>query len=132
MKDWKIKQEIYHRLNIQHDDDLSTKDIQISTNIIEDAIKYFNERDLGWLYPAKSYMVAICYAKWIAKEFNENRMDLLNDPDLLHGNDPYFVPYTQDPDTYIGIFQKINSWDFDESAGMVPDVRSYFEKEFML
>jgi hypothetical protein len=27
---------------------------------------------------------------------------------------------------------KINHWSFDESAGMVPDVKSYFMKEFML
>lgn len=130
--DWKIRQEIFHRLQTEHDDDLNTKNIIISNNTVNDAIKYFNERDIGWIYPAKSYMVGLCYARWLAKEFGGRPLEYLEDPDLLYGNDPYFVTYSLDPKTYIQILDQIGGWDFNESLGMVPDVRKYFEEEFML
>lgn len=130
--DWKIRQEIFHRLQTEHDDDLNTKNIIISDNTVNDAIKYFNQRDIGWIYPAKSYMVGLCYARWLAKEFGGRPLEYLEDPDLLYGNDPYFVTYSLDAKTYIQILDQIGGWDFDESLGMVPDVRKYFEEEFML
>ena len=103
MKDWKIKQELYHRLNVVHEDDLSKVNIQKTNNVVDDAIKYFNERDIGWIYPSKSYVVAICYAWWLSHDFQEDFADLLNDKDLLYGNDPYFKPYSEDTDTYNAI-----------------------------
>jgi protochlorophyllide reductase len=69
MEDWKIRQELYHRLNTVHDDDLNDKNIEITDNIVIDAVRYFTEKDIGWIYPSKSYMVAICYAKWLSEEF---------------------------------------------------------------
>jgi hypothetical protein len=38
MKTWKIQQEIYHKLNQYHDDDLSLHNIEITENIIDNAI----------------------------------------------------------------------------------------------
>lgn len=131
MKDYKIRQEIYHRLNTEHDDDLNTKEIVTSKNIIQDAIRYFKERDIGWIYPSKSYMVGICYARWLADEFGGRPLEYLNDPELLYGNDPYFLPYEKDVETYIKILEHVG-WNFNEAEGMVPDVKQYFVKEFML
>lgn len=131
MNDWKIRQEIYHRLTAEYDDDLKTKDVIISTNVVNDAIRYFYDRDIGWIYPAKSYMVAICYARWLEQHFGGDAYDYLNDPDLLYGNDPYFVEYSRDPKTYHEILETV-TWEFDESAGLVPDVKEYFLKEFLI
>lgn len=131
MEEWKVRQEIYHRLNKDHSDDLNDKHVEISNNVVGNAIRYFTERGIGWIYPAKSYMVGICYAKWLSEEFGGTAIDYLNDPDLLYGNDPYFLEYSKDPETYHKILNNI-TWQFDESSGMVPDVRSYFEQEFML
>ena len=72
MKDWKIKQELYHRLNVVHEDDLSKVNIEKTENVVEDALRYFEERDVGWLYPSKSYVVAICYAWWLSHDFKED------------------------------------------------------------
>ena len=130
MKEWKIRQEIYHRLNRDHDDDLNTKDIEVTEHVVENAIRYFIESDLGWIYPSKSYMVGICYAKWLADEFGGDPLEYLNDPDLLYGNDPYFVTYNDDKDTYDKILEAIGGWDF-KPLGYVNDVKSYFEKEFL-
>jgi hypothetical protein len=132
MEDWKIRQELYHRLNTVHDDDLNDKNIEITDNVVTDAVRYFTEKDIGWIYPSKSYMVAICYAKWLSEEFGGNPVDYLNDIDLLFGNDPYFVIYDEDAVTYNQILDCIDGWKFDQTKGMVPDVRKYFIEEFMI
>jgi hypothetical protein len=132
MKDWKIKQEIFHRINKDHDDDLSKHNIIISKDIVGNAVKYFTEKNLGWIYPAKSYMVAICYARWLSEHFKGRPLEYLDDPELLFNNDPYFIRYSRDSYSYIKILEKIDGWEFDEKVGMVPDVYEYFKKEFML
>lgn len=130
-EEWKIKQEIYHRLNQSHDDDLSLHDIEISNDIVGNAIKYFTTNELGWVYPAKSYVVAICYARWLTEHYGGVFYDYLEDPELLHGNDPYFVTYSRDPGTYHAILNVVG-WAFNEELGIVPDVKKYFTEEFML
>lgn len=132
ISDWKVRQEVFHRLNPEHDDDLKNFDVTISESVVEDAIKYFTSRDIGWVYPGKSYMVAICYSKWLAEEFGGRPLEYLDDPDLLFNNDFYFKHYSADPHSYIRILDGIGGWDFDESLGLVPDVKEYFIKEFGL
>jgi hypothetical protein len=128
-EDWKIKQEIYHRLNQSHTDDLSLHDVELSDNIVDNAVKYFTTTELGWVYPAKSYVVAICYARWLSEQYGDAYYDYLKDPDLLYGNDPYFVTYSADPETYHSILNKIGGWTFNEALGIVPDVKQYFDEE---
>jgi len=129
MKDWKVKQEIFHRLNNKYEDDLNDKDIELNTDIVGNAVKYFTTTELGWVYPAKSYVVGICYAKWISEIYSENFYELLNDEDLLYGNDPYFIPYNQNKKDYDTII-KIVGLNFDENIGIIPDIKEYFIKEF--
>jgi hypothetical protein len=131
MKEWKIRLEIFHRLNTEHDDDLSLHTVEVQDEIVENAIKYFTTTELGWVYPAKSYVVAICYARWLNQHFSEDFYESLNDPELLHGNDPYYVPYEQDKDTYNKILNAVG-FDFNEEIGIIPDVKMYFLKEFDL
>ena len=130
MKDWQIRQEIYHRLHKEHSDDLNTKTVKITENVVNDAIRYFKEKNVGWIYPSKSYMVAICYAKWLSEEFGGEPISYLNNESLLYYNDPYFVTYNEDRQTYDEIL-KIIGWNF-KVEGMVSDVRDYFNKEFMI
>ena len=127
MKEWKIKQEIYHRLNKEHGDDLRNVEIVISQNVKEDALRHFFERVDEWIYPSKSYFVAFCYAYWIKVEYNEDFWELLNDPDLLYGNDPYFKTYDEDPEVYDFLFDHVD-WPIP-MTGMVPDVREYYDEE---
>lgn len=131
MEEWKLRQEIYHRLNREHSDDLKTKEITITKNVVEDAIRYFNEKNVGWIYPSKSYMVGICYARWLSENFGGWPIEYLNYDNLLYGNDPYFLSYEKDAKTYTKILDQIG-WNFDETKGMVPDVKEYFMKEFMI
>lgn len=131
MKEWKIRQELYHRLNPVYEDDLKKFKVEIEEDIINNAVRYFTETDVGWIYPAKSYMVAICYSKWLSEDFGGNPLDYLKDEDLLHHNDPYYVPYHKDSNTYDEILSKIGYWNF-ANIGIVPDVKYYYEKEFLI
>ena len=133
MQDWKVKQKIYHKLNREHDDDLNNVDIEISEDIVNNAIRYFKEKDVGWIYPAKSYMVALCYAFWIMEDYDENFYDVLKDPELLP-LDPYFVPYKEDSNTYNEIIGIVfaNNKGVLKMEGMVPDVRKYYDAELGL
>lgn len=132
MQEWKIRQEIYHRLTINHSDNLKNFDVEISQNIIDNAVRYFYTNNIGWIWPAKSYMVGICYAKWLSEIYGGDPLEYLNDPELLYNNDPYFKPYKDSSMTYDLILEKINGWNFNNAQGVVPQVRHYFDLEFML
>ena len=126
MQEWKIKQEIYHRLNNEYRDDLNNVDIVIS-NEYNNIIRHFHEKVDQWIYPAKSYFVAVCYASWIAEDYNEDLIEPLRDPMLLAGNDPYFKTYDEDPETYDKILRDIELP--LKMNGMVPDVKEYYDEE---
>jgi hypothetical protein len=133
MKDWKIRQEMYHRLNNDFKDNLDDKDVQVREGtIIEDCVDYIQKpKDLtGWMYPAKSYVVALCYATWLSEDFDEDFLGLLNDPDLLYGNDPYFVTYDDSKDMYDTIIERLGLP--LPMTGVVPDIKNYYLDEFML
>lgn len=129
MKEWKLRQEVFHRLNNDHSDDLNKVDIVVSDNIAHDALRHFFERVDEWVYPAKSYFVAYCYAYWISQDFQEDFWQLLRDPDLLYGNDPYFQPYDKSPDVYDFLFDNVD-WPIP-MKGMVPDVYEYYKEEIL-
>lgn len=132
MEEWKIRQDLYHKLNKDYSDDLNKVKISFDNEIINNAIKYFNDTEIGWIYPAKSYMVAICYSKWLSDFFGKHPLDYLNDSQLLYNNDPYFITYEKDFTTYDKILENINYWQFCQKSGMVPDVKNYFIEEFMI
>jgi hypothetical protein len=126
MQEWKIKQEIYHRLNHEYRDDLNNVEIVIS-NEYNDIIRHFHEKVDQWIYPAKRYFVAVCYASWIVEDYSEDLIELLKDPMLLAGNDPYFKTYDEDPNTYDKILKDIELP--LKMTGMVPDVKEYYDEE---
>ena len=126
MKEWQTRQEVYRRLNQIGSDDLNKVDIVWRPDtIVEDALMHWKEEVPDWIYPAKSYFVAICYANWITEDFHEYFDEVLDTPNLLP-DDPYFVPYSKDKETYDEILRQL-VWLEDE--GMVPDVRKYYDEE---
>ena len=128
MKEWKMRQEYFHMMNKEYSDDLNKVKIKMTNNVIEDAIQHFEEYVDEWIYPSKSYVVAICYASWISEDFDEDFYEVLNDPELLAGNDPYFVPYEEDKYTYDRIIEEVLPL---QMIGMVPDIREYYEEEIL-
>jgi len=129
-KEWIIRQELYHKTNTERDDDLNKLHIEYSSDVVETAVKYFNDKDLGFVYPAKSYVVAICYAYWLSKDFNENFYELLRDKDLLFNNDPYFKTYDNDREVYDNIIKRV--FPLNENKGIVLDIKKYYTSEFLI
>lgn len=126
--EWKMRQQLYHDVTDDYTDDLRKFTVVIEEDIVAGAVKYFHTTDVGWIYPAKSYVVGICYAVWLNKIYGTPVYELLNDPELLFGNDPYFVPYSQDPTTYDAIIAAV-TLDFDDQVGVIPDIKEYFDSE---
>jgi len=126
MKDWKARQAAFHHANKKYKDDLNDEEIVHSDDIVDDVLMHFAQYVDEWIYPAKSYVVGICYAKWLEQDFGEDFYEVLNDPDLLFGNDPYFVPYSEDENVYDAILKEL---DFNEDLGMVPDIYEYYREE---
>lgn len=126
MKNWKASQAAFHTANKSFKDDLTDEDIVYSEDIVEDVLRHFVEYVDEWIYPAKSYVVGICYAKWLERDFGEDFYEVLDDPELLFGNDPYFVPYSEDEQVYEAILTEL---DFNEDLGMVPDIHEYYREE---
>lgn len=126
MKEWKVRQEVYRRLNKSVKDDLNKVDITWQPDsIVEDALRHWEEEVDEWIYPAKSYFVAICYAYWISEEFYEDFYETLDDDDLLPG-DPYFVPYSGAKEIYDEILSEVL---YIEDGGMTSEVRKYYDEE---
>jgi len=131
LKEWKLRQEYFYRNTKEFSDDIRNFEIIMDDDIISNAVRYFNDDTIGWVYPAKSYVVAICYAKWLNDYFNEDIYQSLDDPKLLFGNDPHFKPYSHDTQTYDDIIKQV-TLRFDETLGVIPDVKEYFLEEFLL
>lgn len=132
MKEWKEWQKLYNSLITQHSDAayLHKRVIDRSADkFVENALFYIRERADFGIYPAKSYVVGIIFATMINKLYGDDFYETLNDPDLLYGQDDFFVPYSKDPEMYDKILeqlQKIPNW---IEQGWAPKTVEYFMLE---
>ena len=126
-----MKEELKNRRNLSYLindwDDVNLPYTFDYNNISKQVIDFFiNGSEL--LFPAKSYFVAIIYAKCLEKYFDEDFYESLNDKELLK-DDYYFVPYGEDKETYDNILININNiWNYDSVNKTV----NYFKKEFLI
>lgn len=125
-----MKEELKNRRNLSYLindwDDVNLPYTFDYNNISKQVIDFFiNGSEL--LFPAKSYFVAIIYAKCLEKYFNEDFYESLNDIELLP-DDKYFIPYGKDKQTYDNILKIIdNIWEYDS----INKTHEYFKKEFI-
>lgn len=133
MQDWQIRQDMYHKLNSDYSDDLGKVDIIYRTDQLDKDISDYitlPPEEMGWVYPAKSYIVALCYAQWLSEDFSEDLYDLLNYKSLLYNNDPYYKTFDQDQETYKKI---IDTFGLPlPNTGVIPHIREYYLKEFLI
>ena len=100
---------------------------QSKEDLIKLIIKFFNTKSL-LIYPAKSYFVAIVYAKCIEKYFHINFYDALNDKELLP-DDKYFKTYNESKDIYDKVLESIdNIYKYDSIDKTV----KYFKQEYLI
>lgn len=121
----KAKRKLSYLLNIW--DDVNLPYIFNNDNVEDQVVDFFlTESEL--IYPAKSYFVAIVYAKCLEKYFGGNFFEYLNDPELLP-DDTYFETYSQNKSTYDNIINRIgNIWQYPSICKTV----NYFKKEFLI
>lgn len=121
----KSKRKLSYLLNIW--DDVNLPYIFNNDNVEDQVVNFFlTESEL--IYPAKSYFVAIVYAKCLEKYFGGSFFEYLNDPELLP-DDTYFKIYSQDKSTYDNIINRIGDiWQYPSICKTV----NYFKKEFLI
>lgn len=99
------------------------------SNVVGQVVKFFKTKS-ELIYPAKSYFVALVYAKCMGKFFKMTFFDALDDNELLP-DDRFFVPYHEDKKTYDGILDSIPE-DKILSYPSVEKTVEYFKREFLL
>lgn len=140
MKEWQIRHKIFHQVLSHMDmgDDLSKETIieeKDQESIIRRAIDYPSKQTKELYYPGKSYAVAIIFAKLLEKYFQEDFYESLNNSELLYQNDPYFIPYSDDQETYDQILAAFPFHLIENPALGCENFQKtceYFLKEFLL
>ena len=108
-------------------DDVSL-DHKVNYNDIEDQIVKFFITESQLIYPAKSYFVAIVYAKCLEKYFKIPFYEALDYEDLLY-DDKYFEKYSDSKHIYDNVIKRIGDiWQYKSICKTV----DYFMKEFLL
>lgn len=135
MKEWQIRQEVYHRTHDVLDFHADGEEvIHKEEQLVELVAAYFIQ---PWpdqlLYPAKTYAVAVIYAVLISHYFGDDVLEALNCPSLLYNNDHHFVTYDQNPSVYDQIIQNVSAQSLLTSH--LPQVRTTveaFHQEFLI
>lgn len=129
VKEWKMWQEMYHKLVTDHSDAGHKHERKMDEDKVFGALFYLCYQSPVGIYPGKSRMVAIIYATMLSKVYGEDFYQVLNDPDLLYGQDDFFVPYDEDRETYDAIFNKLQDWPDWMECGWAPKTVEYFYLE---
>lgn len=126
---WRERRRLAYLMFDFDDIDLDYKEEYIDDEHLVETIVNFFETESQLIYPAKSYFVAIVYAKMLERYFDIPFYEALNTEDLLI-DDGYFRRYKDNP--YI----------YDEVLKMVPEeflelpstekTRKYFLQEFLI
>ena len=126
--DYKERRKLSYLINAFDDIDLDYIYIkQSKEDLVKLIIKFFNTESL-LIYPAKSYFVAIVYAKCIEKYFHINFYDALNDEELLP-DDKYFKTYNESKDIYDKVLEFIGDiYQYDSIDKTV----KYFKQEYLI
>ena len=126
--DYKERRKLSYLINAFDDIDLDYIYIkQSKEDLVKLIIKFFNTESL-LIYPAKSYFVAIVYAKCIEKYFHINFYDALNDEELLP-DDKYFKTYNESKDIYDKVLESIGDiYKYDSIDKTV----KYFKQEYLI
>lgn len=130
MKEWKLRQQIFHKTHPIDDYIEQIEHVVDYENIVDKAVQYFTDPNCELSFPAKSYAVAIIYAFLLTKHFKEDFYEALNDPALLYHNDKYFLPYYMVPEIYDKIISLIPKHITTSKNPNVNATINYFKQEF--
>lgn len=128
-KEWKHWQRLYNSVVTDHSDAADKHKRVMKEELVDNALFYIREQADYGIYPAKSYMVAIIYATMLEKVYNEDFYEVLGDENLLWGQDEFFVPYHDDPETYDAILKRLEEYPNWLEMGWAPKTVEYFMLE---
>lgn len=75
--------------------------------VVQDAVTYLTDGTSYLRFPGAARAVAIAAADIISREFSEDFLTVLNDPNLMNSNDPYYRPYEKEQFVYDEILKTI-------------------------
>ena len=127
--DWKYRRKLSYLINDFNDTGLYyiVKKYGSDEELVNEIVDFFISGS-KLIYPAKSYFVAIVYAKLLEEHFDENFYDCLSDKELLP-DDYFFVPYNRNRNVYNAVLSKIGDPLGYKTA---EKTKEYFYQEFLL
>ena len=127
--DWKNRRKLSYLINDFNDTglDYTVKKYSSDEELVNEIVDFFISGS-KLIYPAKSYFVAIVYAKLLECYFNKNFYDCLDDEGLLP-DDSFFVPYNRNRNVYNAVLSKIGD-PLEYKAA--EKTKEYFYQEFLL
>ena len=75
--------------------------------VVEDAVGYLTDGSTYLRFPGAARAVAVAAADFVERHFGEDFYEVLDDPNLMHGNDPYFKRYSEDRPVYDAILRRV-------------------------
>ena len=97
-------------------------------SVIETVVDFF-KTESTLIYPAKSYFVAIVYAKMLEKHFGIDILKALDEGDLLP-DDVWFKPYHESKEIYDTILDRLPGNILDMPS--TEKTKAYFREEFLI
>ena len=127
--DWKYRRKLSYLINDFNDTglDYTVKKYSSDEELVNEIVDFFISGS-RLIYPAKSYFVAIVYAKLLECYFNENFYDCLDDEGLLP-DDYFFVPYNRNRNVYNAVLSRI---DDPLEYKAAEKTKEYFYQEFLI
>ena len=126
---WRQRRELSYLMHEWDDVNLPYEHQDMSDDaIIKIVLKFFKEGS-ELLYPAKSYFVAVVYAKMLNKYFGVDVYEALDQPDLLP-DDKYFTQYKYSRYIYDNILANIED-PIEQYPGTAKTLQ-YFKEEFLI
>ena len=126
---WRERRILSYAMHEFNDTNLPYEEIPESgASLVNRVVAFFNTES-QLIYPAKSYFVAIIYAKMLEVYFGTDFLTALNETDLLP-DDKWFKPYLQNKDVYDKILEKIPKDFLDMPSA--EKTKAYFKEEFLI
>ena len=126
---WKNRRKLAYLINDFDDTglDYTVKTYGTEEELVDEIVHFFMSGS-KLIYPAKSYFVAIIYAKLLEQYFDDDFYACLNDETLLP-DDYFFVPYNKSRKIYDAVLAKIGD---PLSYKAAQKTKEYFYQEFLV
>lgn len=126
---WRARRRLSYLMHEFDDFDLPYEIVEESGKELVSRILRFFYEGSELIYPAKSYFVAIVYAKMLEQYFNISFYEALNQDDLLV-DDRFYCPYRFRKEIYDEVLQELPK-DFLTLESTKKTI-AYFKEEFLI